>query len=147
MSLTSIYLCNPMVWLKKQNLRIENFWIIKMVKYWHSSLAPNLSTFIYHQWIILLGFSHLISSFIFAYAMVRASTIIFQSLIKKVCKGPMPFFYRVPTGRILNRFDNDVDIIDNVIIYSLRLWKGYLVEVYNHECQVQNSQLNQHHIF
>ena len=45
----------------------------------------------------------------------RASDRIHKSLLHRILRGPMRFFDTNPTGRILNRFSSDVDVLDGNI--------------------------------
>ncbi|KAH7106077.1 P-loop containing nucleoside triphosphate hydrolase protein [Auriculariales sp. MPI-PUGE-AT-0066] len=49
----------------------------------------------------------------------RASKILFKRLLIAVVRAPFRWFDTTPTGRILNRFSKDVDVIDNSLSGSL----------------------------
>lgn len=72
----------------------------------------------------------LIGSFIMAYAMVLASTLLHKSMLHNILRSPMAFFDVTPLGRIVNRFAKDVDVLDNTlvsqIILCLKFWMKIL---------------------
>ena len=55
------------------------------------------------------------SSFLLAFASYKASTILHEKLLVNVMHLALSFFEVTPTGRILNRFSKDVDMVDSVI--------------------------------
>ena len=56
---------------------------------------------------------------IFTAAVVAAKSF-HQSIMTSILHAPMCFFDTTPVGRILNRFSNDIDKIDNAIPDSMR---------------------------
>ncbi|XP_052786369.1 multidrug resistance-associated protein 1-like isoform X1 [Mya arenaria] len=54
--------------------------------------------------------------------MVRASGILHDSMLKSILHSPMSFFDTTPIGRMMNRFSSDIDIMDNKLPESFRLW-------------------------
>ncbi|KAL4216368.1 hypothetical protein ACF0H5_024095 [Mactra antiquata] len=54
--------------------------------------------------------------------MVRASGILHNSMLQSILRSPMSFFDTTPIGRMMNRFSSDVDIMDNKLPESFRLW-------------------------
>ncbi|GBC08504.1 hypothetical protein RclHR1_08170012 [Rhizophagus clarus] len=49
------------------------------------------------------------------YGSLRASKILYQSLLHRVIRAPLRFFDTTPVGRILNRFSKDFETIDSEI--------------------------------
>lgn len=43
-------------------------------------------------------------------------------LLSYVFRWPMELFDTTPTGRVMNRFSKDVDVVDNVLPQVLRSW-------------------------
>jgi ABC-type multidrug transport system fused ATPase/permease subunit len=64
------------------------------------------------------------SSFLMAYASYRASTILHEKLLVNIMHLALAFFEVTPTGRILNRFSKDVDMLDSVIPMVLQQFLG-----------------------
>ena len=54
-----------------------------------------------------------------AIATVGAAALFHQNLLDRIVKAPMAFFDTTPTGRILNRFSQDMAIIDSNIRMTL----------------------------
>ncbi|KAF5519460.1 Multidrug resistance protein fer6 [Colletotrichum aenigma] len=73
-----------------------------------------------------LGFAQAISIFAFFVCVsifgTKASRHMFQMAISRVLRAPMAFFDTTPLGRITNRFSKDVDVMDNKLTDSLRMY-------------------------
>ncbi|KAF7259936.1 hypothetical protein EG68_02798 [Paragonimus skrjabini miyazakii] len=46
---------------------------------------------------------------------IKASKAMHQTLLSRILRAPMAFFERTPSGRLLNRFSNDIDNLDHSI--------------------------------
>ncbi|CAB3994040.1 multidrug resistance-associated 1-like, partial [Paramuricea clavata] len=64
------------------------------------------------------------SSFLMAYASYRASTALHEKLLVNIMHLALAFFEVTPTGRILNRFSKDIDMVDSVIPAVLQQFLG-----------------------
>ncbi|XP_028401273.1 multidrug resistance-associated protein 1-like [Dendronephthya gigantea] len=64
------------------------------------------------------------SSFLMAYASFKASTALHEKLLVNIMHLALAFFEVTPTGRILNRFSKDVDMVDSVIPTVLQQFLG-----------------------
>lgn len=53
--------------------------------------------------------------------MVTAAGHLHAKMLKNIMRSPMSFFDTTPSGRILNRFSSDVDVIDNTLPGTLRV--------------------------
>ena len=60
-----------------------------------------------------------VTGIIQAIGQLRASTSLQQDLLYNTLRSPMLFFDMTPTGRILNRFSKDLDVVDTVISKSI----------------------------
>ena len=61
-----------------------------------------------------------VSAFIMAYGGIVASRHLFMAMTKSVLRFSMGFFDSTPTGRLLNRFSEDVADIDYVMPFTVR---------------------------
>ena len=51
--------------------------------------------------------------------MIRATSVLHEKMLRNILRGPMSFFDTTPTGRIVNRFSQDVESIDLKIPQSI----------------------------
>ncbi|CAD6208432.1 GSCOCT00003444001.2-RA-CDS [Cotesia congregata] len=75
------------------------------------------------------GILSIVISLLFAIGPISASVFIFQGLLTQVLRNPMSFFDSTPSGRLLNRFGKDTDVIDNIIPMILRTWLNCVLSV------------------
>jgi len=60
---------------------------------------------------------------------LRSSKLLHSELLFAMLRSSLGFFDTTPSGRILNRFGKDIDIIDNVLPPSIRAWLFCLASV------------------
>lgn len=53
---------------------------------------------------------------------VRAGRILHSRFLRNILASPMSFFDMTPTGRILNRFGKDIDVVDTVMAQQIHAW-------------------------
>ncbi|XP_047568306.1 ATP-binding cassette sub-family C member 11 isoform X1 [Lutra lutra] len=70
---------------------------------------------VYGLSVLLLIFTGVCSSGIFTRITRKASTVLHDKLFNKVSCSPMSFFDTTPTGRLLNCFTGDLDILDQLL--------------------------------
>ncbi|XP_044001771.1 multidrug resistance-associated protein 1 isoform X9 [Aphidius gifuensis] len=75
------------------------------------------------------GLTAFIISIILALGAIRASVGIFEELLIHVLRIPASFFDTTPSGRILNRFGKDTDVVDNTLPMVLRMWSNCFFSV------------------
>ena len=56
-----------------------------------------------------------------AFGALRASTILQFDLLHNTLLSPMQFFETTPSGRIMNRFAKDIDVIDSTLPGMFRM--------------------------
>ena len=71
---------------------------------------------------LLTGISILIGSFGLAFGAMQASTHLHHNLLSNTLRSPMGFFDTTPLGRLVNRFSQDMDIIDMLIPKTGEWW-------------------------
>lgn len=72
------------------------------------------------------GFSQALFMFLFSWAVAvfgtEAGKTMLHRAITRVLRAPMSFFDTTPLGRITNRFSKDIDVLDNTITDSMRMY-------------------------
>ena len=62
----------------------------------------------------------LASNTLIFFAILRASALIHNMMLDRIMRSPMSFFDTTPTGRLLNRFTKDIDVLDTNMRMNLR---------------------------
>jgi len=78
----------------------------------------------------------LISSLYLALGTLQAAKHLHSQMLCHVLMNPLSFFDTTPTGRILNRFNKDIDTLDNTIPYNIRAWLNCLLSVMITFCNI-----------
>lgn len=91
------------------------YWAIHLTLY-PISLSLSISLF------GVAAVSHLIGSLILALASVYAAREMHSVMLTNVLRWPMELFDITPTGRIINRFSKDVNVVDNILPHVIRSW-------------------------
>lgn len=61
----------------------------------------------------------MLSAFAMAVGSVQAARLLHQALLHNMMRSPQSFFDTTPSGRILNRFSRDINVIDEVLALSI----------------------------
>ncbi|CAO1343275.1 unnamed protein product [Diamesa hyperborea] len=62
------------------------------------------------------------TSVVFAIGCLRAAKDLHMKILRNTFRLPMSFFDTTPLGRVMNRFSKDVDVVDNVLPMTMRMW-------------------------
>ncbi|XP_072483308.1 ATP-binding cassette sub-family C member 2 [Notamacropus eugenii] len=107
----------------------SNFWLTEWTNdsktYWNKTYPASqrdLRIGIYGTLGFAQGFFVLLASVLSAYGAVHASRSLHTQLLDNILRVPMSFFDTTPTGRIVNRFANDISTVDDTIPMSFRSW-------------------------
>ncbi|KAK7503044.1 hypothetical protein BaRGS_00005670, partial [Batillaria attramentaria] len=63
-----------------------------------------------------------IYSVIMAFRHIHASKLLHRKMLQRLLRAPMSFFDTTPLGRIVNRFSQDMDMMDNEICLDVEIW-------------------------
>ncbi|KAF2810073.1 P-loop containing nucleoside triphosphate hydrolase protein [Mytilinidion resinicola] len=84
-----------------------------------------------------LGFTQAFLMFVFSVAVsvfgTKAGKVMLHLAINRVLRAPMSFFDTTPLGRITNRFSKDIDVMDNNLTDSIRMYfmtMGMIISVF-----------------
>ncbi|XP_072760188.1 multidrug resistance-associated protein 1 isoform X7 [Anoplolepis gracilipes] len=81
----------------------------------------------------VLGFGQatfvVLSQTALVFGCLQSSKLLHSELLFSIMRSPLGFFDTTPSGRILNRFGKDIDIIDNILPPVLRAWLFCLAAV------------------
>ncbi|OCK82842.1 hypothetical protein K432DRAFT_402511 [Lepidopterella palustris CBS 459.81] len=93
---------------------------------WWTSNKFGYSSGIYIAIYAALGFTQAFLMFVFSVFIsvygTRAGKTMLHRSINRVLRAPMSFFDTTPLGRITNRFSKDIDVMDNNLTDSIRMY-------------------------
>ncbi|EGV65927.1 hypothetical protein CANTEDRAFT_97001 [Yamadazyma tenuis ATCC 10573] len=111
--------------LALSNTYVLKYWSEQNVKYGHNVDIAFYLTLYAAIGIISLLFTLVASFIIYAVIIINGSRYFHDTMAKSVLRSPMSFFETTPIGRILNRFTEDINVIDNQLIWALTLFANY----------------------
>ncbi|XP_025097264.1 multidrug resistance-associated protein 1-like [Pomacea canaliculata] len=66
---------------------------------------------------------------IMAFRRIHAARTLHRSMLVRLLRAPMSFFDTTPVGRILNRFSQDMDMVDGELCVFIEIWVDSLEKV------------------
>ncbi|KAG0431063.1 hypothetical protein HPB47_022134, partial [Ixodes persulcatus] len=106
--------------LKKHVKKSSGLWLSE----WSTHPDPSLrATYMVGYGVILVGMSvfNFIFSVVFVFGAMRAASSIHNQLLQSVMRTPISFFDKTSTGRIINRFSRDTDLIDKEVPFLMSM--------------------------
>ena len=64
----------------------------------------------------------IIYAVIMAFRHIHASRLMHRKMLHQLLRAPMSFFDTTPLGRIVNRFSQDMDMLDAEICLDVEIW-------------------------
>ncbi|KAL1513309.1 hypothetical protein ABEB36_002731 [Hypothenemus hampei] len=98
-------------------------------KFWFSVLSDTLCLQIYTGLLAVVIVLMTFRGILFYLSCIKASTTLHNNMFSKIINAPMRFFTVNPSGRILNRFSNDMNQVDEYLptVFSDTLLLGLLM--------------------
>ena len=104
----------------------NNYWLVV----WTNNSIQSLSQIDYVLIYLGLSVALAIVSYGFGvfmgYSGVRAGRNLHEDAIRRIVRAPTSFYDSTPLGRIINRFSKDLDVIDNILMDSFRMFLNTL---------------------
>jgi len=85
-----------------------------------SSLQPETVFFCFYSFLLVYLVISLIKYEVFNTPLLRSNTLLHNTIIECISRTSINFFDTNPVGRILNRFTNDLGIIDSLLLITMR---------------------------
>ncbi|KAF3993088.1 hypothetical protein FT663_00912 [Candidozyma haemuli var. vulneris] len=83
-----------------------------------SNVKPSLYLTLYASTGVLGGIINFVNSYIiWTFSAIHCSKYFHDRMAKSVLRAPMSFFDTTPIGRILNRFSDDISVLDNQMLW------------------------------
>lgn len=100
---------------------IGDYWLVAWTeRKWSGTLSESHYVFGYVGSGVLQAAATFTAGTVFAVCGLRASVELHRRALHAVARSPVAFFEVTPSGRILNRFAKDLDLVDNALTESLR---------------------------
>lgn len=110
----------------------NNYWLKKWAER-NAEIGDNSEALRYIGVFALLGLStsvlNAVKGVIFwIHLGIRGGRIVHERMARRVMKAPMNFFERTPVGRIMNRFSNDINKVDDALPRSFNVCMGTILK-------------------
>jgi ABC-type multidrug transport system fused ATPase/permease subunit len=57
-----------------------------------------------------------------AWRNIAASRVMHSAMLQRLMRAPIAFFDTTPLGRVVNRFSQDMDMLDQEICSNIEVW-------------------------
>lgn len=111
---------------------LNNYWLKKWAEK-NAEIGDNSEAIRYISVFALLGFStsvlNALKGILFwIFLGIRGGRIVHERMARRIMKAPMNFFERTPVGRIMNRFSNDINKVDDALPRSFNMFMGTILK-------------------
>lgn len=111
---------------------VNNYWLKKWAEK-NAEIGDNSEAIRYIGVFALIGLStsilNALKGIIFGIFLgIRGGRIVHERMARRVMKAPMNFFERTPVGRIMNRFSNDINKVDDALPRSFNMFMGTILK-------------------
>lgn len=114
-------------------MNIFGSWVLKSWSEKNLQVGYNLHPAVYLLFYAFTGIAGGFLTFASAYIIwtfsaVRSSTYFHDKMAMSVLRSPMSFFDTTPIGRILNRFSDDISVLDQQVLWHLTQFASLVIE-------------------
>lgn len=111
---------------------LSNYWLKRWAEN-NSEIGDNSKALFFIGVFAILGFSNSVLSLLqgilfWVYLGINGGKNVHDKMAERIMKAPMSFFERTPVGRIMNRFSNDINKVDDQLPRSLSVWVGAVLQ-------------------
>lgn len=111
---------------------LNNYWLKKWAEK-NAEIGDNSEAIRYIGVFALLGLSTSILNSLkgilfWIFLGIRGGRVVHERMARRVMKAPMNFFERTPVGRIMNRFSNDINKVDDALPRSFNMFMGTILK-------------------
>lgn len=107
-----------------------------ILKYWSEkniqaggNVEPGFFLSMYALSGLIGGLLTFTSAFIvWTFSAVKSSTFFHDRMANSILRSPMSFFDTTPIGRILNRFSDDISVLDQQVLWTVIMFVSFLLE-------------------